>query len=581
MPFDGFFTNSIVKELSFLEDSKIDKVHQPTKDEIVLYIRKNRKKYKVLFSCNASFPRVHLTDMEKENPLVAPGFCMVLRKYIVGARIKTITQVNFDRIVNFELEGKDELGYPLIFNLIIEIMGKHSNIILVNDKNTIVDSIKHITSETSRYRVVLPTFEYIAPPTNDKISPLNITKDDFDKILNEKDLEPSAKAIMGSFLGISKKFAEDVTEDFKNTKIIELLMDNRELISNNFFYYMAKTKSSDFIYRAYYKNDLMNDFYCLPLKGYKDTPYKSFDSPSQLLDSFYGQKDLKNSLKQKYSDLFKLVSNLYERNLKKIQIHKEKLIECKNHEIYKIYGDLLMSNQYSLENESESVILQNFYDENLAEITIPLEKDLTINQNAQKYYKKYNKEKITIETVTIQLAEAENEKKYFENILYNVENANDLETLEEIKNELASIGYIKKKGKKSKNNNKSYPYHFVSNDGYDIYVGKNNNQNDYLTTKFAISSDIWLHTKDIPGSHVIIKSKSGKVSDEALLTGANLAAYFSKGQNSTNVPIDYTEKKNVKKPSGSKPGMVIYYTNKTIYITPDENKINELKKLDK
>lgn len=581
MPFDGFFTNSIVKELSDLEDGRIDKVHQPTKDEIVLYIRKNRKKYKVLFSCNASFPRVHITETEKENPITAPGFCMVLRKHIIGARVKKIHQVNFDRIVSFELEGKDELGYSIDFTLVIEIMGKHSNIILINSENKIVDSIKHITSETNRHRVVLPGFEYISPPTSNKISPLNINKEEFDRLLNLKDLETASKAIMGSFLGISKKFAEDITEDFKNTKIIELLSESRDMISNNFFYYMAKTKSSDFSYKAYYKNDLMNDFYCLPLKNYTTLPSMSFDSPSKLLDSFYGQKDLKNSLKQKYSDIFKLVTNLYERNLKKIQIHKEKLIECKNYEIYKTYGDILMANQYSLGEGLETVTLQNFYDENLSDIEIPLDKELSINQNAQKYYKKYNKEKTTIETVTIQLKEAEHEKIYFENLLYNVENANDLETLEEIKNELSSLKYIKKKTKKAKGNNKSYPYHFVSSDGFDIYVGKNNNQNDYLTTKFAISSDIWLHTKDIPGSHVIIKSKSGKVSDEALIEGANLAAYFSKGQNSTNIPIDYTEKKNVKKPSGSKPGMVIYYTNKTIYITPDKNKVDELQKLDK
>ncbi|KMT21442.1 Rqc2 family fibronectin-binding protein [Clostridium cylindrosporum] len=581
MPFDGFFTNSIVKELSLLSDGRIDKIHQPTKDEIILYIRKDKKAYKVLFSCNPSFPRVHITETDKENPLVPPGFCMVLRKYIAGAKLKGVNQINFDRIVDFEIEGRDELGYPLTFHLIIEIMGKHSNIILINDKEKIVDSVKHITSETSRYRTVLPSFDYISPPLSGKVSPLNITKDEFDKYLNSKDLETASKAIMSSFLGISKKFSDDVTENYKNTKLIELLADERDTISSNFFYYMAKVKSCSFNYRIYYNNDLMNDFYCLPLKSYNGLTSIDFDSPSKLLDSFYGQRDLKNSLKQKYSDLFKLISNLYDRTLKKIQIHKEKLIECSNYETYKVYGDILMANQFSLEDGMKSVTLQNFYDENLNDITIPLDDDISINQNAQKYYKKYNKEKITIETVTLQLKEAEDEKLYLENILYNVENANDIETLEEIKSELSSIGYIKKRGKQSKGSKKSLPHHFVSSDGYDIYVGKNNNQNDYLTTKFAVSSDIWLHTKEIPGSHVIIKSKSGEVSDTAILEAANLAAYHSKGQNSTNVPVDYTEKKNVKKPSGAKPGMVIYTTNKTIYITPDETKVKSLTKLSK
>lgn len=581
MPFDGFFTNSIVNELSSLIDGRIDKIHQPTKDEIILYIRKDRKTNKVLLTSNPSFPRVHITENDKENPLVPPGFCMVLRKHLTGARVLSVDQVNFDRIVNFSLEGKDELGYPINYNLIIEIMGKHSSIILINSENKIVDSIKHITSETSRYRTVLPGFEYISPPTSDKISPLNINAMEFDSCINRHDLEPITKSIMNSFLGICKKFSDDIAGDIKNKKTIELLKDERENICSNFFYYIAKTKSHDFSYKIYYKDDIMNDFYCLPLKSFEGLSSIGYDSPSKLLDNFYGQRDLKNSLKQKYSDLFKLVSNLYDRNLKKIQIHKEKLIECSNHDLYKVYGDILMANQYSLSDGLKSVTLQNFYDENFSDITIPLDESLSVNQNAQKYYKRYAKEKSTIDTVESQLIEAEDESIYLENTLYNVENARDVETLEEIKMELINLSYIKKKGKTHKNSKKSLPYHYVSSDGFDIYVGKNNHQNDYLTTKFAVSSDIWLHTKDIPGSHVIIKSKSGKISDDAIVEAANLAAFHSKGKNSTNVPVDYTERKNVKKPSGSKPGMVIYSTNKTIYITPDENKVNTMTKLDK
>ncbi|MEF9952503.1 MAG: NFACT RNA binding domain-containing protein [Clostridium sp.] len=581
MPFDGFFTNSIVNELSTLTDGRIDKIHQPSKDEIVLHIRKDRKTKKVLLTSNPSFPRVHITENDKENPLVPPGFCMVLRKHLSGARVISIDQINFDRIVNFSLEGKDELGYPINFNLIIEIMGKHSSIILINSENKIVDSIKHITSETSRYRTVLPGFEYVAPPTCNKISPLNINAIEFDASLNQHDLEPITKSIMNSFLGICKKFCDDIVGDLKGKKTIELLKDERDNIRSDFFYYIAKTKSKDFSYKIYYQDDIMHDFYCLPLKSFEGLYSITYNSPSELLDNFYGQRDLKNSLKQKYSDLFKLVSNLYDRNLKKIQIHKEKLIECSNHDIYKVYGDILMANQYSLDNGLSSVTLQNFYDEDFKDITIELDETLSINQNAQKYYKRYAKEKTTIDTVEKQLIEAEDESVYLENTLYNVENARDVETLEEIKLELITLGYIKKKAKTQKGAKKSLPYHYVSSDGFDIYVGKNNHQNDYLTTKFAVSSDIWMHTKDIPGSHVIIKSKSGIVSDDAIIEGASLAAYHSKGKNSTNVPVDYTERKNVKKPSGSKPGMVIYSTNKTIYVTPDEEKVNTINKIDK
>ena len=298
-----------------------------------------------------------------------------------------------------------------------------------------------------------------------------------------------------------------------------------------------------------------------------------YNSPSELLDTFYYHKDVKNTLKQKYKDLFKIVSNYQDRNNKKQQIYIDKINEYKNYEQWKIYADVLMANQYSIKHSSNNVKLENFYDGSI--INIPLDNDLTIIANAQSYYKRYAKEKSSLEVISNQLEEAKHDEDYIKSILFNLKNASDVDTIEDIRNELIDSGIIKKKKNKNKKQ-KSEPYHFVSEDGFDIYVGKNNYQNDYLTLKFAISSDIWMHTKNIPGSHVIIKSKKGQISDEALKEGAMLAAYFSQAQSSSNIPVDYTIKKNVKKPNGAKPGMVIYYTNKTIYVTPDEKAIKNM-----
>jgi predicted ribosome quality control (RQC) complex YloA/Tae2 family protein len=576
MPFDGVFTSSVVKELSTLKNCKIDKIHQPSKDEIMLFIKKDRKTVKVLFSANPSYPRVHITEQNRENPQTPPTFCMILRKHITGGRIVEVVQVNFDRIVEFKIESKDELGYPVIYYLVCEIMGKHSNIVLLNEERVIVDCIKHIGSDINRYREVLPNVKYVQPPSKGKISPLLATKSYVDELFNSNLEASPVKIFTDNFLGISKIFAREICGEYADHKISQLSSQQKEFVISNFFYYLSRIKSSNFNHMIFYNSDAMEDFYVFALKDYKGYSTMNFDSPGQLLDTFYGQKNLKDSLKQRFNDTFKLISNLIERNNKKIQIHLDKINECKDYEKWKIYGDLIMANQYAISENMNEVELQNFYDPEYSNITIPLEVGLTPVENAQKYYKRYTKEKNTVETVSKQLEECYEEQKYLETILYNLENANDIETIQEIKNELGELGYIKLKRKNNLKVKKSKPYHYRSSDGFDIYVGKNNHQNDYLTLKFAVSSDIWMHTKNIPGSHVIIKSKNGYVSDEALLQGAALAAYYSKGKNSTNVPVDYTERKNVKKPSGAKPGMVIYYTNKTIYITPTEDKIKKL-----
>lgn len=575
MPFDGVFTASVVKELSTLINGRIDKIHQPAKDEIMLFIKKERGGSKVLFSANPAYPRVHITSKSRENPKVPPTFCMILRKYISGARIADIYQISFDRIVEFKLESRDELGYPKTFYLIIEIMGKHSNILLLDESKTIVDSIKHLDSSMNRYREVLPGVKYILPPSQNKLNPLTTSTEDFKKILASSSQESVSRIIADSFLGISRLFAEELGGEYAHVTVNELSCQDVERIASNFFYYMSKIKSGDFSSLIYYTSQEMKDYYVFPLAKYSSLSVLRFGSQGELLDTYYSERDTKNSLKQKYSDLFKLVSNLVERNIKKIQIHNEKLQECGSYGTWKIYGDLLMANQYSIGYGQTKAEVENFYSPEMEIVSIPLDPELNAVENAKKYYTKYAKEKSTREMVSKQLKECLEEKAYLETVLFNLDNAMDISSIEEIRQELYELGYIKKRRKPVKIQ-KSSPYHYRSSDGFDIYVGKNNIQNDYLTLKFAVASDIWMHTKNIPGSHVIIKSQGGKVSDKALIEGAMLAAYHSKAKHSSTVPVDYTERKNVKKPSGAKPGMVIYHTNKTIYVTPDESKISRL-----
>lgn len=576
MPFDGVFTHSIVTELSSLANSRIDKIQQPNKDEILLIIKHERKNIKILLSSNPSYPRVHITEQTKENPLVPPTFCMILRKYLSGGKILEVNQINFDRIIEFKIESKDELGYPITYFLVVEIMGKHSNIMLLNDKRIIIDSIKHLGSNINRYREVLPGSKYILPPIQEKINPLNTSREELNDLFSKNTNTSSSKLFSENFLGVSKIFAAEICREYSDKRVSDLSEQEKEIIISGFFYYMSKIKSGSFEYVLYFDGSLMKDFYAFPLKKYDNLSVESYNSPGELLDTYYNEKNLKDNLKQKHHDTFKLISNLIERNAKKMQIHIANLEQYKDYETWKIYGDIIMANQYIISGKASSLEAENFYDPDMRIVTIDLDPDLNAVENAQKYYKRYTKEKSTIEMSKKQLKESQDEHYYLESILYNLEKASDTETIEEIKAELWELGYIKRR-KNQQKQKKSNPYHYISSDGFDIYVGKNNNQNDYLTTKFAISSDIWMHTKNIPGSHVIIKSIGGRVSDAALLEGAQLAAFYSKAKNSTNVPVDYTERKNVKKPSGSKPGMVIYYTNKTIFANPDENSIKKIK----
>lgn len=573
MALDGLYLRSLANEIkNTLIGSRIDKIAQPEKDEIILSFKINRKSVRLLLSANASYPKINFIDYSKESPLKAPVFCMVLRKYLNTAVLKDVTQLNNDRILFLDFESSDELGFNSIYTLIIEIMGRHSNITLVRKRDgLIMDSIKHITPDINSYRVLYPGIEYVYPPSSNKLDIFNTTFDVFrEKTLSlyeDKDLDE--KCFTKILDGISNPISKEINFQMKK-KNISLDKNNLEEIYEFLIKFFRKSKDNDYELYSYYLNEELKDFHCITLEHLLEEGCKSeeYNSPSTLLETFYHAKDKVNRLQNKSHDMQKLVINNIERIEKKLQILKKTLIECEEKPKYNLYGELITANIYNIKKGDKEVEVLNYYSEEEEYIKIPLDINKTPAENAQRYFKKYNKLKATEENAYIQIELAEEEDQYLQSVLSNIENADNYKDLEDIKNELVETGYIAfKKSMKSKKTKPSKPLHFISSDGIDIYVGKNNLENDYLTLKFAHNNDIWLHIKNIPGSHVIIKNM-GEIPDSTLLEAATLAAFYSKGKNSTKVPIDYTEIRNVKKMAKGKPGMVTYSTNKTIYVDP-------------
>ncbi|KGM97361.1 ferrous iron transporter A [Clostridium novyi A str. 4552] len=569
MALDGIFLYSIIDELkNTIINGKVDKVNQPEKDEIILNIRKGRLSSKLLISSSSNYPRIHLTDLSKTNPIKAPMFCMVLRKYISNAKIVDIHQINNDRIVVLDFESTDELGFNSIYSLIVEIMGRHSNMTLVRKRdNIIMDSIKHITPDINTYRSIYPGIEYVYPPKSPKLDPFNFSYELVKNFILESSIEFNENMFSKIFTGVSKTLSYEICFRLKS-KSIELTLSYLEQIIKICKDIFKEIESSKFEFNSYIKNNSFVEFYCLNLMSKADCKKTQYDSSSKLLENFYYAKDKSDRLKSKSSDLQKIVMNNINRCIKKDKILTNTLKKCEDKDNFKLYGELLTANIYALKKGLSHIELANYYSENYNTVKITLDENKTPSQNVQAYYKKYNKLKKSEEAAKEQLIQNEEELNYLYSVLTNINNADNYDEIEEIKKELIETGYIKfKKIYKSKKSKTSKPMHFISKDGLDVYVGKNNIQNDYLTLKFANKHDIWFHTKNIPGSHVIVRSNI-EIPESTLLEAANLAAYYSKSQNSSNVPVDYTEVKNVKKPNGAKPGMVIYSTNQTIYVTP-------------
>jgi Predicted RNA-binding protein homologous to eukaryotic snRNP len=568
MALDGIYLYSLVNNLEkSILNSKIDKINQPEKDEIILTLRKDRQNIKLLISASPKFARIHLTNSTKENPIKAPMYLMVLRKYILGGRITNVTQKDNDRILIIEIENRDELGFDSLYSLIVEIMGRHSNITLVRNRdNKVMESIKHITADINSYRVLYPGVNFIYPPSSTKLNPFSITLEELSSFTNKNSIVFDNKFYFNCFTGISNLLSNDLyynITNHNNSPTISEIYEN----FNKFIYDLNQNIS----YNMYTnKLGIVKDFYSLKLNSLNEDYLSiSYDDPNVLMDAFYEKKDKQDRLQNKSTDLQKLIHTNIDRCNKKLKILNETLSECDEKESFRIKGDLLTSYIYSIKKGDSECTLLNFYNENQEEyITISLNKTKTPAENIQYYYKKYNKLKTSEEYAKVQLKKNDEEMKYLNSVLTNILNAESYNEIDEIKNELIETGYIRfrKNNKNSKKVKTSKPNHFVSSDGIDIYVGKNNLQNDYLSLKFANKNYLWLHAKDIPGSHVIVCSFD--VPDKTLEEAAIVAGYYSKGKNSLKLPIDYTKVKELKKPNGAKPGMVIYHTNKTLIVNP-------------
>lgn len=585
MSLDGIVTRALTYELrDKLVGGRISKIHQPETDEIIMNIYNKGENYKLLLSANSSHPRIHFTNLQKDNPQEPPTFCMVLRKHLSGSTILDVSQFDMDRIIFIDISSLDELGIAKEKRLVIEIMGRHSNIILI-DKNSkkIIDSITKVSFDMSRVRQILPGLIYETPPSQDKLNPLDINFDIFNNKLKEApDKQEIFKFFYMNFTGMSPLVSREICfragVDIK--KVIASLEENElDILFKNFQLVMNDIKENN------YKPILVEKeeggykaFYCLELKQFSNLNIIEKDSISELLDLYYTRNDQLDRIEQKSHAIKKSIQTKLDRTLNKLAKQREEFLETKDREKYKVYADLISANLHSIKERGlDSITVSNFYSKDMEDITIPLDHRFDPNQNAQRYYKKYSRLKNGEQLLKKQIPETEDEISYLENILLSLENSTEISDLEDIREELVAGGYIKKKKTKKKKKSTSRPHHYISSEGYNIYVGKNNRQNDELTLKFANKNDIWLHVQNMPGSHVIIRNDHGEISDKLLEEAAMLAAYYSSARQSSNVPIDYTEKKNVKKPSGAKPGMVIYEDFNTIFVTPTKSFIHSLK----
>lgn len=567
MSFDGVFTHAMINELrETLLSGRISKIHQPYENEVVLVIRSRGKNQRLLLSAHPSYARIQITQIDYQNPDTPPNFVMMLRKHLDGAILESIEQIENDRVIHFHFTKRDELGDLQNIILIVELMGRHSTIILVNkESGKILDAIKHIGSSQNTYRSLLPGVDYIAPPEQNQLNPFSQEKEKVFHRLSQMDLTP--KGIQQQFQGIGFDTAQELV-----ARLTE--RPNEKMLVWQEFFTAIDTQLSPSLYEVAEKE------YFTPIN------YRFFDSNTQqkkmyptlsaLLDAFYQEKAEKDRAKQQGGELIRKIENELKRNRNKLKKREQTLKDSENAEDYRRDGELLTTFMAQVPRGANEVTLPNYYEEDRP-ITIKLDPALTPNQNAQKYFHRYQKLKNAVKLIGKQIEEAKNEIDYLESVLSQLEIAGPMD-IEVIKEELTAEGYLKKKSsKKQKRKKPSQPDQYLSTDGTLILVGKNNLQNDLLSLKTAKKTDYWLHAKNIPGSHVIIKSD--QPSDETITEAAELAAYFSKYRHSAQVPVDLVQVKHLRKPNGAKPGYVIYENQKTIIVTPEEEKINKMKQM--
>ena len=543
MPFDGAFLHCMSNELSEAIDCHIDKIYQPSKEELVFFVKR------LLINIKSGSARVQFTENKFENPEKPPMFCMLMRKHLLSGRLMRITQPDLERVIIFTFSSMNEMGDICELNLICELLSGSANIILTNNDLKIIDCLRHSDIESSS-RLLLPGATYTLPPRQEKSNPL---KCDFKEIENRL----KTNSLLQTIDGFSPLICREVEEKNNLLEIINILKNN----GTPTIILKPDGTPMDYSFTA------INQYG----ENYKN---QNFESYSSLLDKFYTTRDIANRINQNARDIIKLITNLKARTERKLALRLEELKKCENREELRIWGELIKANLHLISQGSNFAEVPNYYDPDLKNIRIPLNPALSPSANANKYFKDYTKTYTAEETLLKLTVTDKEELVYFDSVLESISRCRDLSDITEIREELSDAGYIKQQPNRKKQKPKNEFKEFISNEGYKILVGKNNRQNDYLTTVLAGKNDLWFHTKNIPGSHVIVFCGGNEVSDETILQAATLAALNSKAQNSTQVPVDYTPVKFVKKPNGAKPGMVIYTTNKTVYIDPKGENIS-------
>ena len=606
MALDGIVISNIVAELnSTILNSKISKIAEPEADELLLTLKGPNGSFRLSMSASASLPFIYLTSTNKVSPLTAPTFCMVLRKHIANGRITKIYQPGMERIINFEIEHLNEMGDLCHKVLIIELMGKYSNIIFTDSDGTIIDSAKRIPASVSSVREVLPGRAYTIPATQeDKYNPLTVDSKQFVDIISAKPLTVS-KAIYSSFSGISPLVANELAHRAgldADSPVAAYSHDELLHLGSNFTWMMEDIKNNRFTPNIVRDGNEPKEFSSIELTQYSDLTVTKYETISEVLELYYSERNAYTRIRQKSADLRKHVNTLLERNQKKYSLQMKQLKDSEKREKYKVYGELINAFGYGLTPDDKFLEAANYYDDNKI-IKIPIDNTKTPAQNAQKYFDKYGKLKRTYEALSALTKEVKEEIDHLESIqtaldiaekeedltqikeeqidhLESIQNSLDIalsaDDLVQIKDELIEYGFIKKGKGSKKQKVKSKPFHYISSDGFDMYVGKNNYQNDELTFKLATGNDWWFHAKGMPGSHVIVKAENKELPDSTFEEAGKLAGYYSKGKNADKVEIDYLQKKNVKKPNGAAAGFVVYYTNYSLTIHPDISDIRQI-----
>ncbi|MFT4004261.1 MAG: NFACT RNA binding domain-containing protein [Lacrimispora sp.] len=572
MALDGIVMANLAAEMKDrLEGGKIAKIAQPEKDELLFTVKNQKNTWRLLISASASLPLIYFTEANKPSPMTAPNFCMLLRKHIGNGRIIRVSQPGLERILCMEVEHLDELGDRRIKKLMVEIMGKHSNIIFCNEEDLILDSIKHISAQVSSVREVLPGRTYFIPQTVEKKDPLTITQEEFMADIGQT-AAPVQKALYMKLTGLSPIMGHELCHlasidgDISANALTELELLH---LYRTFSIVMEDVKQGHFTPNIVYKEEEPVEFASLPLTCFDGDGYeaKTFESVSSLLETYYSSKNTITRIRQKSVDLRKIVQTALERNYKKYDLQEKQLKDTEKRDKYKVYGELINTYGYELTGGEKQLVCLNYYTNE--EITIPLDDQLTARENAQKYFDKYNKLKRTFEAVTGQIGETRQEIDHLESVSAALDIALMEEDLVQIKEELMEYGYIKhRRSGDKKPKITSRPFHYVSSDGFHIYVGKNNYQNEELTFKVANGNDWWFHAKGIPGSHVIVRTEGKELPDRAFEEAGALAAYYSKGRGNDKVEVDYIQRKQIKKVTGAAPGFVIYHTNYSMVAEP-------------